>query len=87
MSKPKTRHLRVAVYVNPDDGVVRDFDYLVANMKTRKYTWSKTVAEGIECVEQTDGGYNGNEIDGDHKIFLQRVLKCEAIGYRKVVIG
>ena len=79
--------MRVVVYVNPNDGAVRDHNYLVANMKTRKYTWCNSAAEGIKCVEQTDGSYNGNEIDGDHKSFLLNALSCKAFNYRKVVIG
>ena len=80
MSKKRTRHIRAMSNVDRNES-------LVTNMKTRKYTWVKSIAKGIEVLEGNDGLYDGNKIDGHHKEFLENVMSGKAIGYRKVVIG
>lgn len=81
MSKKRTRHIRVMSYKI-------DNDNLIVNMKTRKYTWCRSVAEGIKMLERTGQDcYKGNDLDGNHKEFLEDVINGKAIGYRKVVIG
>jgi hypothetical protein len=80
MSKKRTRHIRVARSSKP-------ISILVVNMKTRKFTWDNDVTKATKILERTDGNYNGNELDGEYREFIERALSCKAYGFTKVVVG
>lgn len=82
MSKKRTKHIRVARSSNQSNA-----DLLVVNMKTRKFTWDNDVTKATKILERTDGNYNGNELDGEYREFIERALSCKAHGFTKVVVG
>ena len=82
MSKKKTRHLLIAK--------IGEYDrtkYLGINTQTGKRSWSTSVAEVLETLEETrEGEYNGSTAQPIHWAWVKG-KSCLGLKYSKVVMG